>query len=127
MYSIIFRFNSSRNNFGVRIATLFTKLCYMANYLLSIANNETLKDGVIHDPHTKLKVKVYNSIESKFKPSKGEVRFFVTAGTKTIAFETKGYKKHAELLILHMISWYCVYLGLLEAQIHANWPMFLIS
>jgi len=95
----------------------------MANYLLSIANNETPKSGVIHDPCSKLKVRVYNSLKSKFKPSKGEVRFFVTAGKETIAFETKGYKKHKELLILHMISWYCVYLGLLEAQIHANWPM----
>ena len=102
---------------------LLQKTSVMANYLLSIANNETFKDRVIHDPNTKLKVTVYNSIKSKFKPSKGEVRFFVTAGKKIIAFETKGYKKHAELLILHMISWYCVYMGLLEAQIHANWPM----
>jgi hypothetical protein len=95
----------------------------MSNYLLSIANNAPLKDSVIHDPSTKLKVRVYNRIKSTFKPSKGEVRFFVTAGKKTIAFETKGYQKHREILILHMISWYCVYLGLLEAQIHANWPM----
>jgi len=99
----------------------------MANYLLSIANNETLKSSVIHDPCSKLKVRVYNSLKSKFKPSKGEVRFFVTAGKETIAFETKGYKKHKELLILHMISWYCLYLGLLEAQIHANWPMSMAS
>jgi len=106
---------------------LVTNTSVMANYLLSISNNETLKDSVIHDPSTKLKVRVYNSIKSKFKPSEGEVRFFVTAGKKTIAFETKGYKKHAELLILHMISWYCVYLGLMEAQIHSNWPMYIAS
>lgn len=95
----------------------------MANYLLSIANNEASRGNVIHDPSTKLKVKVYNSIQSKFNPSKGEVHFFVTAKGETMAFETKGYKKHRELLILQMISWYCVYLGLLEAQIHASLPM----
>lgn len=95
----------------------------MSNYLLSISNNEILEDSTIHDPKTKLKVRVVDTVESKFKPSKGEVRFFVTAGNETIAFETRGYKKHRELLILHMISWYCVYLGLLEAQIHANWPI----
>lgn len=99
----------------------------MTNYLLSITNDETLKDSVIHDPSTKLKVKVCDSITSKFKPSKGEIRFFVTAGQKTIKFETKGYKKHTELLILHMISWYCVYLGLIEAQIHSNWPMYIVA
>jgi hypothetical protein len=99
----------------------------MANYLLSIANNDTLKDSIIHDPTTKLKVRVYDSIKSKFKPSKGEVRFFVTAGKETIAFETKGYKRHREILILQMISWYCIYLGLLEAQIHANWPLFMVA
>lgn len=95
----------------------------MSNYLLSISNDEVLKDSTIHDPKTKLKVRVFNALKSKFKPSKGEVSFFVTAGDETIAFETKGYKKHRELLILHMISWYCVYLGLLEAQIHATWPI----
>jgi hypothetical protein len=94
----------------------------MSNYLLSISDSETLKDSTIHDPNTKLKVRVIDTIRPKFKPSKGEVRFFVTAGNETIAFETRGYKKHRELLILHMISWYCMYLGLLEAQIHANWP-----
>src|ERR1700761_5708908 len=95
----------------------------MSNYLLSIADNETSNSSTIHDPKSKLKVQVVNTLKSKFKPSKGEVRFFVTAGNETIAFETRGYKKHRELLILHMISWYCVYLGLLEAQIHANWPI----
>jgi len=95
----------------------------MSNYLLSISDTEILKDSTIHDPGTKLKVRVFNALKSKFKPSKGEVSFFVTAGDETIAFETRGYKKHRELLILHMISWYCVYSGLLEAQIHTNWPM----
>jgi hypothetical protein len=95
----------------------------MSNYLLSISDNNALSDSTIHDPNTKLKVRVVDTIKSKFKPSKGEVRFFVTAGNETIAFETRGYKKHRELLILHMISWYCVYLGLLEAQIHENWPI----
>jgi hypothetical protein len=95
----------------------------MSNYLLSISTDEVLKDSTIHDPATKLKVRVFDALRLKFKPSKGEVRFFVTAGTETIAFETRGYKKHRELLILHMIAWYCIYLGLLEAQIHANWPM----
>jgi len=95
----------------------------MANYLLSIANNTPLKGSVIHDPNTKLKVRVYNGIKSKFKPSKGERHFFVTAGKKILAFETNGYQKHREILILHMISWYCMYLGLLEAQIHASLPM----
>jgi len=94
----------------------------MQNYLLSISNNEVLKDGTIHDPNSKLKVRVFDTLKSKFKPSKGEVRFFVTAGDETIAFETQGYKKHRQLHILQMISWYCMYLGLIEAQIHTNWP-----
>jgi hypothetical protein len=95
----------------------------MSNYLISIANNEALKDETIHDPESKLKVKVYNLLKSHFKPSKGEVRFFVTAGEETLAFETKGYKKHRKLLILQMISWYCIYLGLIEAQIHPSLPL----
>lgn len=95
----------------------------MSNYLLSISNNDVLKDSTIHDPKTKLKVRVFDALKATFKPSKGEVRYFVTDGKKTIAFETCGYKQHRQLLILHMISWYCLYLGLLEAQIHANWPL----
>ncbi|MBE9586293.1 hypothetical protein IM792_17710 [Mucilaginibacter sp. JRF] len=94
----------------------------MSNYLISIANNETLAGGVIHDPITKLKVRVFNVLKSKFKPSKGEMRFFVTANDEVLAFETKGYKKHRELLILQMISWYCSYLGWFEARIYPNWP-----
>ena len=95
----------------------------MQNYLLSISKNQALKDGTIHDPDTKLKVKVIDTLKIKFIPRQGEVTYFVTAGNETIAFETEGYKKHRQLLILHMISWYCLYLGLFEAQIHSNWPL----
>jgi hypothetical protein len=94
----------------------------MSNYLLSIPKNATRKNGTIHDPNTKLKVKVFDNLKSRFKPSKGEVSFFVTAGNETLAFETKGYRKHRELLILQMISWYCLYSGLFEAKIHSDWP-----
>jgi hypothetical protein len=95
----------------------------MSNYLISISGNTAIKDGTIHDTNTKLKVKAFDLLKSRFKPSKGEVRYFVTAGDETLAFETKGYKKHRKLLILHMISWYCLYLGLIEAQIHQRWPV----
>ncbi|GAA4911346.1 hypothetical protein [Mucilaginibacter defluvii] len=94
----------------------------MSNYLISIANHETVDGGIIHDPASKLKVRVFDVLKSKFKPSKGEMRFFVTANDEVLAFETKGYKKHRELLILQMISWYCSYLGLFEARIYPNWP-----
>lgn len=90
-------------------------------YLISIPRNGSKKE-VIHDPESKLKVKVFDLLKSKFTPKKGEVQYFVTAGDETLAFETEGYKRHKKLLILHMISWYCVYLGLLEAQIHSSWP-----
>ena len=96
----------------------------MQNYLLSISNNELLKNGTIHDPDTKLKVKVIDdTIKAKVTPRQGEIRYFVTAGNETIAFETEGYKKHRQLLILRMISWYCLYLGLIEARIHSSWPL----
>lgn len=95
----------------------------MHNYLISISKNEALKDSTIHDPDTKLKIKVFDLLQSRFKPSNGEVRFFVTTGDEQLAFETKGYKRHRELLILQMISWYCVYLGLFEAQIHSTLPI----
>jgi hypothetical protein len=94
----------------------------MSNYLISISKERTLNAGTIHDPESKLKVKAFDLIKSEFKPQTGEVSFYVTAGNQALAFETKGYKKHQQLLILHMISWYCVYLGLIEAQIHASWP-----
>ena len=95
---------------------------FMSNYLISISKNQALKDGTIHDPKSKLKVKVFDLLQSRFKPRKGEVRFFVTAGDETLAFETEGYDKHRQLLILQMISRYCIYLGLIEAQIHSTWP-----
>jgi len=94
----------------------------MANYMISIANADVPGDGTIHDPGSKLKVKAFDLIKSHFKPRQGEVRFFVTAGNETLAFETEGYKRHRQLLILQMISRYCVYLGLMEAQIHSTCP-----
>jgi len=99
------------------------KLSTMANYLISIPNSGATQDGTIHDPKSKLKVKVVHLFKSTLSPNKGEKRFFVTAGNEMLAFETKGYNKHRELLILHMIAWYCLYIGLLEAQIHSNWPL----
>ena len=94
----------------------------MSNYLISISNERNLNSGTIHDPESKLKVTAFDMVKSKFQPQHGEIRYFVTAGDETIAFETKGYKKHRKLLVLQMISWYCMYLGLIEAQIHATWP-----
>ena len=94
----------------------------MSNYLISISKNEALNDGTIHDVKSNLKVKAFN-LQRRFKPKKGEVQFFVTAGDETLAFETQGYKKHRELHILQMIAWYCVYLGLMEVQIHPHWPI----
>lgn len=95
----------------------------MSNYMISISNADVLRDGTIHDPRSKLKVKAYDLLKSRFKPSRGEVRFFVTAGNETLAFETEGYKRHRQLLILQMISRYCVYLGLFEARIHSTFPI----
>jgi hypothetical protein len=95
----------------------------MTNYFISISGNEALKDGIIHDPSTKLKVKVSDLLKSKFRPRKGEVRFFVTSAHEKLVFETQGYKNHRNLLILQMISRYCIYLGLIEAQIHSSWPL----
>jgi hypothetical protein len=94
----------------------------MSNYMISISNADVPGDGIIHDPRSKLKVKASNLLKSRFKPSQGEVRFFVTAGEETLAFETEGYKRHKQLLILQMISRYCIYLGLIEAQIHSTLP-----
>ena len=94
----------------------------MSNYMISISNAGTLGDGTIHDPRSKLKVKAFDLLKSRFDPRRGEVRFSVTAGEEKIAFETEGYKSHRQLLILQMISMYCVYLGLLEARIHSSFP-----
>ncbi|MBK0380988.1 hypothetical protein [Mucilaginibacter segetis] len=94
----------------------------MSNYLISISSHDMPKAGTIHDPRSNLKVKAFNVLKSRFRPRKGEVSFFVTAGNNTLAFETEGYKRHRQLLILQMISRYCMYLGLIEAQIHSTWP-----
>jgi len=95
----------------------------MANYLISKKICGTTTADTIHDVETKLRVKAINLLNSVFTPCKGEVRFFVTAGDERMAFETKGYRRHRKDRILHMISWYCVYAGLMEtAIIHATWP-----
>jgi len=94
----------------------------MLSYLISFRKNGADKREIIHDPESKLKIRVIDETKSDVPPKKGEVQYFVTAGDKTLAFQTEGYKKHRTILILHMIAWYCVYLGLMEAQIHASWP-----
>ena len=80
----------------------------MASYLISTNTNDAASADTIHDAETKLKVKAINLLHSVFTPSKGEVRFFVTAGDEKIAFETRGYRRHRQDLILQMISWYCM-------------------
>lgn len=92
------------------------------NYLISTSNMGRQQKETIHDPKSKLKIKVIDLLKSPFTPKKGEVQYFVTDGDEVLAFETEGFKKHRTLLILHMISWYCITLGLMEAQIHPSWP-----
>jgi hypothetical protein len=94
----------------------------MLSYLISLRKTGPDKRGTIHDPESKLKIRVFDALRSQYTPKKGEVQYFVTAGDQTLAFQTEGYKKHKTVLILHMIAWYCVYLGLMGAQIHASWP-----
>jgi len=95
----------------------------MTGYLISTKVNGTTSADTIHDTESKLRVKAINLLNSVFTPSKGEVRFFVTAGNAKIAFETQGYRRHRQDLILHMISWYCAYAGWLEtAVIHPTRP-----
>ncbi|MBL4677099.1 MAG: hypothetical protein JKY70_12965 [Mucilaginibacter sp.] len=94
----------------------------MSNYMISIPNTAKQNNGTIHDRRSNLKVKAFDVFKSRIKQREGEVRFFVTAGDQTLAFETEGYKRHRQLLILQMISRYCVYLGLMEAQIHSTYP-----
>ncbi|HZY39643.1 MAG TPA: hypothetical protein VFE53_23470 [Mucilaginibacter sp.] len=94
----------------------------MSNYWISMPGKSAKHDELIHDPDTKLKVKAIDLLKSRFKPRKGEVYYFVTSGQDTFAFETRGYRRQRKLLILHMIAWYCMYLGLLKAQIHTSWP-----
>jgi hypothetical protein len=95
----------------------------MSNYLIAISKTEQTETATIHDSKSKLKVKAFEVARATFKPRKGEMSFFVTAGKQVLAFETQGYKKHRQLLILQMISWYCIYLRLFEAQIHATLPL----
>jgi len=95
----------------------------MLNYLISMSGDAAVNDEIIHDPVSKLKVKAFDLLASTFKPSKGEIRYFVTSGEEKLAFETKGYKKHRQVLVLQMIAWYCLYLGLIEAQIHPALPI----
>lgn len=92
------------------------------NYLISVAKNENSIASTIHDMGSKLKVRAFDLINSAFIPNKGEVVFFVTSGNQKLAFETLGYNKHHEVLILQMISWYCIYNELPEPQIHTKWP-----
>lgn len=93
------------------------------NYFISIAGSANANHGTIHDPRTKLKVKVIDLVKSKFRPKKGEIQYFVTTGKQKLAFETSGYKSHKNLLILQMIAMYCMYLGLFEARIQSGWPI----
>jgi hypothetical protein len=95
----------------------------MKNYMLSIPINDDLSDGTIHDPNSNLKVKIFDRLNPPFAAVKGEIRYYVTIADKTIAFETEGYHKHRQLLILQMISWYCVYRNMMDARIHADWPL----
>jgi putative NADPH-quinone reductase len=92
------------------------------NYFISIGQNSVAQHNTIHDPCTKLKVKVTNLVKSQFKPRDGEVQYFVTSGSEKLAFETQGYNKHRNMLILQMIATYCVYLGLLDARFHSTLP-----
>ena len=114
------------DDFGVIIA-FFRKSGYMfSKYLISISRAGVHEKETIHDPETKLKVGVFDPIESGFTPRKGEVHYFVSDHKNDIllAFETVGYRKsHKTLVILDMIARYCVYLGFVEAQIHSTWPL----
>ncbi|WP_377110881.1 hypothetical protein [Mucilaginibacter litoreus] len=90
--------------------------------MISISNTDEQRNDIIHDRKSNLKVKAFDLFKSRMKQRDGEMRFFVTAGNQTLAFETEGYKRHRQLLILQMISRYCIYLGLCEAQIHSSYP-----
>lgn len=94
----------------------------MSNYLISIPQNQNVISATIHDLKNKLKVKAIELVKSTYKTTKGEVSFYVTIGKKLLAFETHGYNKHRQLVILQMISWYCIYMGWVGAQIHATLP-----
>ena len=94
-------------------------------YLISICNDRKPYTETIHHPGSKLKIGVFEADPHRFEPRKGEVYYFVSekAGSKYLGFETVGYSRgHKRLTILTMISWYCVYFGLIEPQIHASLP-----
>ncbi len=95
-----------------------------SQYLISIAKNGGSQCEVIHDTESKLKIGVFDRIKSGRKPKKGEVQYYVSDKTADVvlAFETQGYKKHKNLLILDMIARYCIYLGFGEAIIHSTFP-----
>jgi hypothetical protein len=91
-----------------------------SKYLIS----ETGTSQTIHDTESKLKIGVFDTIKAGFKPKKGEVQYYVSDKSTDVvlAFETEGYKKHKNLLVLDMIARYCVYLGFGEAIIHSSFP-----
>ena len=94
----------------------------MPNYLISIPQDSDKVAATIYDKENKLKINAVETAKTTYKTAKGEVSFFVTTEKKILAFETKGYNKHRQLLILQMIAWYCMYMGWVEAQIHATLP-----
>ncbi|MBW4891319.1 hypothetical protein KXQ82_16445 [Mucilaginibacter sp. HMF5004] len=95
-----------------------------SNYLISISESGASKKQTIHDTESKLKIGVVDLVKASFKPKKGELHYYVSAGGSDmlLAFETEGYKKHKNLLVLDMIARYCVYLGFGEAIIHSTLP-----
>ena len=70
----------------------------MLNYLISTTKNGSCKKETIHDPESKLKMKVFDLVKSKYRPKDGEVSYFGTAGDEKIALETEGYKKQKNLI-----------------------------
>lgn len=95
-----------------------------ANYLISIPQSGTPEKNIIHDTETKLKVGVFDLFKAGFIPQKGEVHYYVSSRNTDLllAFETQGYKKHKNLLVLDMIANYCIYFGFGEAIIHSTFP-----
>ena len=95
-----------------------------SKYLISISQTGASNKETIHDTETKLKVGVFDLVTAGFKPKKGELHYFVsdTQNDLLLAFETDGYKRHKNLLVLDMIARYCVYLGFTEATIHTSFP-----
>ncbi len=48
----------------------------MSNYLIAIPQTEKPETATIHDSESKLKIKAFDIIRSKFKPRKGEVLLY---------------------------------------------------